>query len=238
MAKIEKGTSRTREVLRLEKVSRDYPMGDATVRALRGLDLEIKAGDRLSIIGPSGCGKSTLLHILGLLDTPTSGRVVVNGMNVTEMDDDERAGVRARTIGFVFQVFNLVPSLDALENVMLPMIFTDIPEDARHARAEAALQRLGMGDRLRHRPNELSGGQRQRVAIARALINDPDIILADEPTGNLDSKSGAEVLKIFDELSSEGKTVIVVTHDPTIAGLSKKIVHLKDGTIEKIEVRK
>ena len=231
-------SAKAREVMRLEHVAREYQMGDSKVQALRHIDLEIMAGDRVSITGPSGCGKSTLLHILGLLDTPSSGRVVVDGIDVTAMSQNELASVRLREIGFVFQAFHLIPSLNALENVMLPLVFADVGMPERQERAVRALERLGMGDRLHHHPNELSGGQRQRVAIARALVNNPNILLADEPTGNLDSKSGAEVIKILDELSAEGKTLIVVTHDPAIANYGKKIVRLKDGLIEKIEVKK
>ncbi len=215
-------------------------MGEGVrVHALRGVNFEIHKGDYISILGPSGSGKSTLLHILGLLDVPTKGRVIIDGIDTSSMNDDERAHVRGHKIGFVFQTFNLIPSLSAIENVALPMMIEGIPEDVRLERAEQVLKSLGMGNRLYHKPSELSGGQRQRVAIARALINDPPIILADEPTGNLDSKTGEDVVRIFDELNRRGKTLVVVTHDPDVARHAKSIMHIRDGRIADIEeVRK
>jgi len=219
-------------VLRLSNVTKVYKMDEVNVQALRGIDLEVREGERVSIIGPSGSGKSTLLHILGLLDSPTSGTVELDGINTTAMTEAARAHFRGKKIGFVFQSFHLVASISARDNVELPMMFYQVPHEERHKIATETLEKLGLGDRLDHLPKQLSGGERQRVAIARALANSPSIILADEPTGNLDSKSGAEVIKIFDKLHDEGKTIIVVTHDPNIAKLSKRMVKIKDGEIE------
>ncbi|MGB9635471.1 MAG: ABC transporter ATP-binding protein, partial [Candidatus Micrarchaeia archaeon] len=185
----------------------------------------------ISILGPSGSGKSTLLHILGLLDTPTKGKVFVEEKEVSRISDDERAYIRGKKIGFVFQMYNLVPSLTAIENVMLPMMIYDVPKDIREMRAYQLLEQLGMENRAHHKPNELSGGQRQRVAIARALANDPAVILADEPTGNLDSKSGDEVVEIFNELNKKGKSLIIVTHDNDVASNAKRIIRIRDGRI-------
>ncbi len=223
--------------MRLEDIRKTYHLGETLVHALNGVDFDICEGERITIIGPSGSGKSTLLNMLGLLDVPSEGNVYLDGTNTTELSNEERAYFRGKKIGFIFQAFHLIPSVTALENVSLPMMFYDVPEEERNKRAADALERLGMGKRLEHLPKQLSGGERQRVAIARAIVNDPVIVLADEPTGNLDSKSGAEVLKIFDELHKEGRTIIIVTHEVNIARRSKKLVKLKDGKIDDVEVR-
>ncbi|MFA5108042.1 MAG: ABC transporter ATP-binding protein [Candidatus Micrarchaeia archaeon] len=219
-------------VLSLEGVTKSYQMGTVRVDALRGINLRINKGEHASIIGPSGSGKSTLLHILGLLDRQTHGMLKLDGVDVSKLSDDQLSYFRGKKIGFIFQAFHLVPSLNALENVALPMMFYDVPIKEREKRAQKALERLGMGERLHHLPSELSGGQRQRVAIARSLVNDPAMLLADEPTGNLDSKTGEEVLKIFDEIHAEGRTLVVVTHDPNIAKRSHRVIKLKDGLVE------
>ncbi|OIO21047.1 macrolide ABC transporter ATP-binding protein [Candidatus Micrarchaeota archaeon CG1_02_47_40] len=224
------------EVLRLESVSKQYQMGSVLVKALDGISLRIKRGDYASVIGPSGSGKSTLLHIFGLLDEPTAGRVFIDGIDTTKLSEEKLAQVRGRKIGFVFQSFHLIPSLSAIENVALPAMLLGVPQKERLHKAGELLFQLGMDERASHLPKELSGGQRQRVAIARALINDPAILLADEPTGNLDSASGAEVLKIFDELHKDGRTIIVVTHDSHIASRCKKTIRIKDGRIESIKM--
>jgi len=224
-------------VLRLDGITKVYGKGETEVRALQGVDLSVMRGERISVIGPSGCGKSTLMHILGLLDVPSGGTLLIDGLDVSNVDENTRAKIRGKKIGFIFQSFHLVSSLNALENVMLPMMFYDVPVSERERRAKAALEQLGMGNRLDHRPNELSGGQRQRVAIARALVNDPAILLADEPTGNLDSKSGEDVMAIFSQLHKEGRTIIVVTHDKNVAAHGQKIIYMKDGKIEKIEAK-
>ena len=208
------------------------PGTSAEVKALRGVNLKIKKGDFVSIMGPSGSGKSTLLHCIGCLDTPTKGKVYIDGVDVSTLNDNELALIRRYKIGFVFQFFNLVPSLSALENVELPMVFAGLPKEKRRKRAMLLLKEVGLSRRINHRPSQLSGGEQQRVAIARALANNPDIILADEPTGNLDSKSGEEIMRIFMDLNKKlGKTVIVVTHDPVVAKKSKKIIRIMDGKI-------
>jgi putative ABC transport system ATP-binding protein len=220
-------------VLELRNVSKIYSMGDEKVHALCDFDLVVDRNDYMSIIGPSGSGKSTLLHMLGLLDTPTEGEIFIDGVPISRLSENERALMRGRKIGFVFQVFNLVPSLTALENVALPMMIQGIPVEERNEKAARILEDLGMGSRLDHLPSELSGGQRQRVAMARALVNDPELILADEPTGNLDSKTGEEVVRLFDKLHKEGRTLIIVTHDLDIAKHAKEQVHIRDGMVEK-----
>ncbi|MFA5412499.1 MAG: ABC transporter ATP-binding protein [Candidatus Micrarchaeia archaeon] len=227
-----------REIIKLERVSKFYQMGDSRVDALRELSLTIHENDYMSVFGPSGSGKSTLLHMMGLLDVPSSGRVLVDGKDVSQLHENALARIRGKKIGFIFQVFNLVPSLSALENVALPMMIYDVPKYERERRAEELLVSLDMGNRINHLPGELSGGQRQRVAIARSLANNPEIILADEPTGNLDSKTGEEVVNIFNELHREGKTLVVVTHDPDIARNTDEVVRIRDGTIVEHEISK
>jgi putative ABC transport system ATP-binding protein len=219
-------------VIEIEGVSKLYKMGAETIHALRGVNLQIRRNEYLAIMGPSGSGKSTLMNMLGCLDTPTAGRYEFAGKNVARMNDDELADIRNREIGFVFQSFNLLPRSDALHNVELPLIYGGIPSGERHARAQTALENVGLGDRVHHRPNELSGGQRQRVAIARALVNRPSIILADEPTGALDSKTGIEIMALFEQLYEQGNTIIVVTHEEDVARHARRIVRLRDGLIE------
>jgi putative ABC transport system ATP-binding protein len=222
----------SKEVLALDDVTKIYHMGEGIeVRALRGVDLRIYHNDFIAVIGPSGSGKSTLLHILGLLDSPTSGKRYVDGVDTSTMEEDDRAKVRGHKIGFVFQTFNLIPSLTALENVMLPLMLCPDKCKDRKAKARMLLGRVGLGDRLDHRPSQLSGGQRQRVAIARALVNDPEIVLADEPTGNLDSKTGHEILQILKELHDEDRTIVIITHDEYIAKVTNRMVRLMDGRI-------
>jgi putative ABC transport system ATP-binding protein len=219
-------------VIDIEGVTKLYRMGSETVHALRGVTLQIRRNEYLAIMGPSGSGKSTLMNMLGCLDTPTSGRYEFSGKNVATMVDDELAEIRNREIGFVFQTFNLLPRSDALHNVELPLVYAGVGKQARIARAREALDNVGLGDRLHHRPNELSGGQRQRVAIARALVTQPSIILADEPTGNLDSRTGVEIMNLFEQLYAQGNTLIVVTHEEDIARHARRIVRLRDGLIE------
>jgi putative ABC transport system ATP-binding protein len=224
-------------LIRMENVWRTYKMGHEEVHALRGIDLVIHPNEYVAIIGPSGSGKSTLMNIIGCLDTPTAGRYWLNGRLVTEMDDDELAYIRNREIGFVFQLFNLLPRATALHNVELPLIYAGVPAKERLERARRALEMVDLGDRMHHRPNELSGGQRQRVAIARALVNRPSILLADEPTGALDSKTGAEIMALFDRLHARGNTIIIVTHEPEVAAHAHRIIHIRDGRIEREERR-
>ena len=207
-------------------------MGEETVRALRGVSLQIHRNEYIAIMGPSGSGNSTLMNMLGCLDTPTSGRYEFNGRNVAEMDDDELAAIRNREIGFVFQTFNLLPRSTSLRNVELPLIYAGIDPETREEMAARVLDEVGLGDRINHKPNELSGGQRQRVAVARALVNNPSIILADEPTGNLDSKTGEEIMALFEVLYQRGNTIILVTHERDIAAHARRTVHLRDGQIE------
>src|SRR5450432_670575 len=211
-------------------------MGEEIIRALRGVTLQIHRNEYLAVMGPSGSGKSTLMNMLGCLDTPSSGRYEFNGKNVSEMDGDELAAIRNREIGFVFQTFNLLPRSTSLRNVELPLIYAGIDPEAREERAAQALRDVGLGDRLQHKPNELSGGQRQRVAIARALVNNPSIVLADEPTGNLDSKTGEEIMLLLENLYQQGNTVIVVTHEADVARHARRSVHLRDGVIESDEL--
>src|ERR1700759_1024268 len=222
-------------VIDIENITKDYVMGEETVRALRGVSLQIRRNEYIAIMGPSGSGKSTLMNMLGCLDTPTSGRYEFNGRNVAEMDDDELAAIRNRQIGFVFQTFNLLPRSTSLRNVELPLIYAGINPEARAERAAQSLIKVGLGDRMNHKPNELSGGQRQRVAIARALVNKPSILLADEPTGNLDSKTGDEIMALFEHLYDRGHTIILVTHERDIADHARRSVHLRDGLIESDE---
>jgi putative ABC transport system ATP-binding protein len=216
----------------IEGVTKLYRMGAETIHALRGVDLRIHRNEYLAIMGPSGSGKSTLMNMLGCLDTPTAGHYQFAAKNVAVMIDDELADIRNREIGFVFQSFNLLPRSDALHNVELPLIYAGLPPAERHARAREALENVGLGDRIHHKPNELSGGQRQRVAIARALVNRPSIILADEPTGALDSRTGVEIMSLFEQLYEQGNTLIIVTHEEDIARHARRIVRLRDGLIE------
>ena len=219
-------------VIDIEGVKKLYQMGAETIHALRGVSLKIHRNEYLAIMGPSGSGKSTLMNMLGCLDTPTEGHYEFNGKNVAAMVDDELADIRNREIGFVFQTFNLLPRSDALKNVELPLIYAGVPPHERRERAIQVLREVGLENRMYHKPNELSGGQRQRVAIARALVNKPSIILADEPTGNLDSQTGVEIMALFEQLYSLGNTIIVVTHEEEIAQHARRIVRLRDGLIE------
>jgi putative ABC transport system ATP-binding protein len=219
-------------VIDIENITKEYVMGEEVVRALRGVSLRIHRNEYLAIMGPSGSGKSTLMNMLGCLDTPTSGRYEFNGRNVAEMDDDELAAIRNREIGFVFQTFNLLPRATSLRNVELPLIYAGVDPEMREERATQTLIDVGLGDRIHHKPNELSGGQRQRVAIARALVNKPSIILADEPTGNLDSKTGDEIMSLLEDLYQRGNTIILVTHERDIAQHARRTIHLRDGLVE------
>ncbi len=221
------------KVIELVKVNKVYDMGaEVQVNALKDISLSIEKGEYVAIMGPSGSGKTTLMNVLGCLDTPTSGLYLFDGVNVSDMDDNELAKIRNQGIGFVFQTFNLIPRSDALHNVELPLIYSGVPVSERKERAKKTLEMVGLGERVHHKPNELSGGQRQRVAIARALINNPSIILADEPTGNLDSKTGDEIMVFFEELYDHGNTIILVTHEEYIAEHAKRIIRIRDGSIE------
>ncbi|MCX7844160.1 MAG: ABC transporter ATP-binding protein [Candidatus Bipolaricaulota bacterium] len=221
-------------LVELQGVTKVYRLGEVEVPALRGVDLAVRPGDFLALMGPSGSGKSTLLHLLGLLDRPTAGRVLWEGADVTRLNGARLAELRGRRIGFVFQMFNLVPNLTALENVELPLVFLGVPWRERRQRARAILERLGLGDRLRHRPNQLSGGQQQRVALARALVTDPALLLADEPTGNLDSATGREILALLAELNRQGRTIVLATHDPEAAAVAQARLRLRDGRIVEV----
>ena len=226
-----------REVLRLENVCKVYNPGKSNeTNAVCDIDFHVYAGELTGILGPSGSGKSTLLHIMGLLDRPTQGKVYIDEIDTSLMDDAAQARIRGKKIGFIFQAFFLVPSLTAIENVELPLVIYGVPAEERQKKATSLLTRLGLGNRLNHLPGQLSGGERQRVAIARALVNDPEILLADEPTGNLDSKTGQEVLTIFDELHHEGKTVILITHDESVVRITEKVIRVRDGHVVKIEI--
>lgn len=219
-------------LIHIEHISRIYEMGGETVHALRDVSLDIHPNEYVALMGPSGSGKSTLMNILGCLDTPSSGVYTFKGLDVNEMTDDDLADIRNKEIGFVFQTFNLLPRATALKNIELPLIYSGIPADERKERAVKALEDVGLGDRMLHRPNELSGGQRQRVAVARALVTKPSIILADEPTGNLDTKTGIEIMKLFHDLWEKGNTVILVTHEEEIARHARRIIRIRDGKVE------
>lgn len=219
-------------VIEIRGIIRDFKLGQETVHVLKGIDLDIKRGEYVAIMGPSGSGKSTLMNLLGCLDTPTGGTYNLNGKDVSQMTDDELADIRNTEIGFVFQTFNLLPRTTALDNVALPMVYAGKSKKEREERATEVLTDVGLADRMDHKPNQLSGGQRQRVAVGRALVNKPSIILADEPTGNLDSKTGTEIMALFDQIHAAGNTVIMVTHEEDIAAHAKRVIRLRDGIIE------
>ncbi len=219
-------------VIEIRNIIRDFKLGQETVHVLKGIDLDIERGEYVAIMGPSGSGKSTLMNLLGCLDTPTAGSYMLNGKDVSQMTDDELADIRNTEIGFVFQTFNLLPRTTALENVALPMIYAGTSKKDRVERASEVLTDVGLADRMDHKPNQLSGGQRQRVAVGRALVNKPSIILADEPTGNLDSKTSLEIMQLFDDIHAAGNTVIMVTHEEDIAAHAKRVIRLRDGIIE------
>jgi len=222
-------------VLSLRGIRRDFPMGNQWVRVLKGIDLDVQPGEYIALMGPSGSGKSTLMNLLGCLDTPTSGSYFLAGEDVSRMDDDALAEVRNKKIGFVFQTFNLLPRQTALQNVALPLVYAGWSKADRLARATEVLSSVGLADRMDHQPNQLSGGQRQRVAIARALVNTPSMVLADEPTGNLDTATSVEIMRLFDEIHAQGNTLVVVTHEEDIARHAKRIVRMRDGVIESDE---
>lgn len=220
------------QVIEISDIKKFYHVGTEIVKALQGVSLTINKGEYVAIMGPSGSGKSTLMNIIGALDTPTGGRYVLNGTDVSRLTDDNLAEIRNKEIGFVFQTFNLLPRYSGLENAMLPLIYAGVSKHERMARGETVMESVGLTDRMHHRPNEMSGGQRQRVAVARALINDPSIILADEPTGNLDSKTSVDIMRLFDEIHQQGNTIILVTHEEDIAQHAHRIIRLRDGLIE------
>lgn len=224
-------------LIKITDIKRNFALGDEIVYVLKGIDLEINKGEYVALMGPSGSGKSTLMNLLGCLDTPTSGSYILNNKDVSKMKDDELAEIRNKEIGFVFQTFNLLPRTTALDNVALPMIYAGYSKNDRTARAEEVLNQVKLGDRMDHHPNQLSGGQRQRVAVARALVNKPSIILADEPTGNLDSKTSIEIMTLFNEIHAQGNTVILVTHEEEIAEYAHRVIRLRDGVVES-DVRK
>lgn len=221
------------KVIHIRNIVRNFILGSETVYVLKGIDLDIERGEYVAIMGPSGSGKSTLMNLLGCLDTPTSGQYILNGKDVSQMSDDDLAEIRNKEIGFVFQTFNLLPRTTALENVALPMIYAGVSKSDRTVRAKEVLTSVGLADRMEHKPSELSGGQRQRVAVGRALVNKPSIILADEPTGNLDSKTSLEIMQLFDEIHQAGNTVIVVTHEEDVAKRAHRVIRLRDGIIER-----
>ncbi|OJV70577.1 MULTISPECIES: ABC transporter ATP-binding protein [Flavobacterium] len=225
-------------IIEIKGITRDFPLGNETVYVLKGIDLTINKGEYVALMGPSGSGKSTLMNILGCLDTPTSGGYILNGKDVSKMEDDELAEIRNKEIGFVFQTFNLLPRTTALDNVALPMVYAGFSKSERDVRATEVLKQVGLGDRMDHKPNQLSGGQRQRVAVARALVNKPSIILADEPTGNLDSKTSVEIMNLFNDIHANGNTVILVTHEEDIAAHAHRIIRLRDGVIESDNMHK
>ncbi|WP_430935681.1 ABC transporter ATP-binding protein [Saccharicrinis sp. 156] len=219
-------------IIEISRITKHYQVGTQVVKALQGIDLEIKKGEYVAIMGPSGSGKSTLMNVIGALDTPTGGTYVLNGTDVSHLNDDKLAEIRNKEIGFVFQTFNLLPRYSALENVMLPLIYAGISKQERLKKGEDVVRKVGLEDRAAHKPNELSGGQRQRVAVARALINNPSIILADEPTGNLDSKTSVDIMRLFGDIHSMGNTIILVTHEEEIAQYAHRVIRLRDGVIE------
>ncbi|MFT4645567.1 MAG: putative ABC transport system ATP-binding protein [Planctomycetota bacterium] len=221
-----------KKIIEIENLKKIYHMGNQTINALAGVNLSIDKNEYVALMGPSGSGKSTLMNMLGCLDTPTSGNYLLNGKNVSTLDDDELAHIRNKEIGFVFQTFNLLPRLSSLENVILPLIYAGVSKADRIKRGKEVMEMVGLADRMNNKPNEISGGQRQRVAIARSLVNNPSIILADEPTGNLDSKTASEIMNIFGEIQKAGNTVILVTHEEEIAEYAKRVVRLRDGLIE------
>lgn len=222
----------SKSLIEIRDLRRNFQLGGETLEVLKGIDLDIEKGEYVALMGPSGSGKSTLMNLLGCLDTPTSGRYVLNGKDVSTLHDDELAEIRNKEIGFVFQTFNLMPRTTALDNVALPMVYAGYGKSDRHARAREVLTQVDLANRMDHQPNQLSGGQRQRVAIARALVNKPSIILADEPTGNLDSKTSVEIMALFNEIHAQGNTVILVTHEEDIAAYAKRVIRLRDGMIE------
>jgi len=219
-------------IIEIKNIKRDFRLGSETVHVLKGVNLTINKGEYVALMGPSGSGKSTLMNLLGCLDTPTSGSYTLNSKDVSQMQDDELAGIRNKEIGFVFQTFNLLPRTTALDNVALPMVYAGYKKQDRTARATEVLNQVGLGDRMDHEPNQLSGGQRQRVAVARALVNRPSIILADEPTGNLDTKTSIEIMNLFNDIHANGNTVILVTHEEDIAAYAHRVIRLRDGVVE------
>jgi putative ABC transport system ATP-binding protein len=225
-------------IISLDKIVKNYYIGSITVEALRSVSVDIKHNEYVAIMGPSGSGKSTLMNLVGALDTPTSGEYVLNGTDVSKMDDNRLAEIRNQEIGFIFQTFNLLPRYTALENVMLPLIYAGISKSERAEKAKTTLAEVGLADRMDHKPNELSGGQRQRVAVARALVNNPSIILADEPTGNLDSKTSVDIMKLFGQIHEMGNTIILVTHEEDISRYAHRIIRLLDGEVDKVEINK
>ena len=220
------------EIIRIEGLNKHYRIGDEVIKALNGVDLSIRKNEYVALMGPSGSGKSTIMNIIGCLDTPTSGSYFLNGPDVAQLSDNELAEIRNKEIGFVFQTFNLLPRYSALDNVALPLVYAGVPKEERQERAKQALISVALGDRLHHKPNELSGGQRQRVAVARALVNRPSIILADEPTGNLDTKTSHEIMGLFDDIHAAGNTIVIVTHEEDIARMARRIVRMRDGKVE------
>ena len=224
----------TDHVIELQDVKRYYYMGDTIVKALDGVSMTVDRGEFVAIMGPSGSGKSTMMHLIGCLDTPTEGDVLIEGERISDLGEEELAFIRNARVGFVFQQFNLLSRISALDNVMTPLMYAGVPLRRRRELARTALDRVGLGDRMHHRPNELSGGQRQRVAFARALVTEPSIILADEPTGALDTATGDQIMQLFDEIHSEGRTIIVVTHDPEVGARCRRQIHLRDGLLERM----